>query len=83
MWFSKTSETVLKELNSNISTGLSDEEAKKRLSEYGPNRLSTKKKKTLLQLFISQLADVMIYILFGAAIISAIVGEISDSIIIL
>ncbi len=83
MWFSKTSETVLKELNSNISTGLSDEEAKKRLSEYGPNRLSTKKKKTLLQLFISQLADVMIYILFGAAIISAMVGEISDSIIIL
>ncbi|WP_286907416.1 cation-translocating P-type ATPase [Clostridium sp. UBA1652] len=83
MWFSKTSETVLKELNSNISTGLSDEEATKRLSEYGPNRLSTKKKKTLLQLFISQLADVMIYILFGAAIISAIVGEISDSIIIL
>lgn len=83
MWFSKTSETVLKELNSNISSGLSDEEAKKRLSEYGPNRLSTKKKKTLLQLFISQLADVMIYILFGAAIISAMVGEISDSIIIL
>ncbi|WP_315111258.1 cation-translocating P-type ATPase [Clostridium intestinale] len=83
MWFSKTSETVLKELNSNISTGLSDEEAKKRLSEYGPNRLSTKKKKTLLQLFISQLADVMIYILFGAAIISAMVGEVSDSIIIL
>ncbi|MDU4023919.1 MAG: cation-translocating P-type ATPase, partial [Clostridium perfringens] len=43
----------------------------------------TKKKKTLFKQFLSQLKDVMIYILIIAAIISAFLGEISDALIIL
>ena len=83
MWFNKSSDEIINELNSNIINGLSSEEAKIRLEKIGENKLTSKKKKTLASLFLSQLNDVMIYILILAAIISAIMGEISDSIIIL
>lgn len=83
MWFSKSIQDTIKELNSNSTKGLSDEEAKLRLQKYGENKLASKKKKTLLALFFSQINDAMIYILIAAAIISGIMGEISDSIIIL
>ena len=83
MWFNKGSEEIIQELSSNLINGLSSSEAKSRLEKNGLNKLQGKKKKSLLQLFFSQINDVMIYILLIAAIISAIVGEISDAIIIL
>lgn len=83
MWFKKKLEDVIQELNTNISFGLSCNEAKKRLLQYCENKLISQKKKTVLELFMEQLKDVMIYILFAAAIISFIMGEITDSVIIL
>ncbi|MGL4107202.1 calcium-translocating P-type ATPase, PMCA-type [Clostridium sp. LP20] len=83
MWFSKSSEEAIKEFVTDPLNGLSSEEAKKRLERDGENKLAGKKKKTILSLFLAQLKDAMIYILIGAAIISGIMGEISDSIIIL
>lgn len=83
MWFNKSSEEIIKELSSNMINGLSSADAKSRLEKNGLNKLQGKKKKSTFQLFLSQINDVMIYILLIAAIISAIVGEISDAIIIL
>lgn len=83
MWFNKSSEEIVKELSSNVINGLSSEEARVRLEKNGLNKLQGKKKKSIFQLFFAQINDVMIYILLVAAIISAIVGEISDAIIIL
>jgi len=82
MWFSKCKEKVIDELKVNVIHGLTSEEASKRLKEYGENRLIEKKPKSLLQLFLAQLNDTMIFILMGAAVISGFVGEISDAIII-
>lgn len=82
MWFSKSTEDVLKELNTDPKLGLSSEEAKKRLEKYGENKLAGKKQKTLIQLFFSQLNDILIYILVAAALISGFLGEVSDAIII-
>ncbi len=76
------SDTCLK-TETNQSTGLSQEEAKKRYEENGPNALVEKKPKTKIAMFLSQLKDTMIYILFAAATVSAILGEYSDSVIIL
>ena len=59
--------------------GISDDEAKKRLLEYGPNELIEKKKKTPLMMFLDQFKDFMILILVAAAIISGFIGEISDT----
>lgn len=83
MWFNKESKEVINELSTNLINGLSSSEAKLRLDQNGLNKIQGKKKKSIFQLFLSQINDVMIYILLIAAIISFIVGEVSDSIIIL
>ncbi|MDF2948608.1 MAG: P-type superfamily ATPase [Sedimentibacter sp.] len=82
MYYQKTSETVCSELNVQNS-GLSTDEAKKRLEQNGPNALIEKNRKTLLQMFLAQLKDTMIYILFAAAAISIALDEVTDAIIIL
>ena len=82
MWFNKSSEEIVKSLSSNVVNGLSAEEAKIRLEKNGLNKLVSKKKKSIFQLFFAQINDAMIYILLVAALISAIVNEISDAIII-
>ncbi|MGM8297478.1 calcium-transporting P-type ATPase, PMR1-type [Clostridium perfringens] len=83
MWYKKSKNEILQELDVDEKNGLSSTEALRRLEKYGKNKLKTKKKKTLFKQFLSQLKDVMIYILIIAAIISAFLGEISDALIIL
>lgn len=83
MWFSISQSDVLKEFGVNPSTGLTSHEAKLRLEKYGLNKLKGKPKKSLVTLFLSQLKDMLIYVLLAAAIITLIIGEVADSIIIL
>jgi Ca2+-transporting ATPase len=82
MWFIKSKDEVIQELQVDALQGLTSEEAKERLDKYGENKLASKKSKSLIQLFFAQLNDAMIYILLGAALISGVLGEISDAIII-
>ena len=72
MEFKKSVNEVLKEQNVNSKVGLSDSEVNERLQKYGENKLDEVKKKTLLQRFIYQLKDVMIYVLLIASIINVI-----------
>lgn len=83
MWFSKSREEVLRELNVNPDTGLTKEEAKARLEKYGENKLKGKPKKSLISLFFAQLKDMLIYVLLGAAAITIVIGEYVDAVIIL
>lgn len=83
MWFIKSQEEILKELNVDPEIGLSKEEAANRLEQYGRNKLKGKPKKSVLALFLSQLKDMLIYVLLGAAAITIAIGEYSDAIIIL
>lgn len=63
--------------------GISHSVAKKRIEEHGPNALLEKKKKPVWVLFLAQFKDFMILILAAAAVISGIVGDLTDTIIIL
>ena len=63
--------------------GLTDSEAEKRINEFGPNALQEKKKKPAWVLFLAQFKDFMILILAAAAVISGIVGDLTDTVIIL
>lgn len=83
MWFSKSQSEVVKEFGVNPAIGLSGEEAKARLSKYGYNKLKGKPKKSILSLFLSQLKDMLIYVLLAAAVITFVIGEIADSVIIM
>lgn len=82
MFFNKTVEEVLKELDVSPMTGLSQKEIEQKRGEFGLNQLDTKKPKTLIAMFFAQLNDILIYILLAAAVISALLGETSDAIII-
>src|SRR5688572_15523229 len=83
MWFSKSIEETLQELNVDAASGLSDAEAAARFQKFGPNRLKGKKRKTIFQLFIAQLNDALIYVLLGAVLITLFMSEYIDAIIIL
>jgi len=83
MWFSKSINEVHKELNVDPLLGLSEEDAKVRLDKYGPNKLKGKKKKSVFLLFIAQLQEWLIYILFAAVVITLFLGEYIDAIIIM
>lgn len=83
MWFNKSQTEVLKELEVDVTKGLSEAEVQMRLEKYGENKLQEAKKKTMIQLFFAQLNDALIYVLLAAAVVTLIVGEYADSIIIL
>ncbi|WP_312499374.1 cation-translocating P-type ATPase [Enterococcus sp.] len=82
-FYAQDTASVLQELQADAN-GLTNDEAKRRLAEYGPNELEEGKKKSMLQKFFEQFKDLMIIVLLAAAIISAAVShEFVDSIIIL
>lgn len=63
--------------------GLSANAVEKKTAQYGPNRLTEKKKRPPWLLFLRQFKDFMILVLLVAAVISAIAGDMTDAIIIL
>ncbi len=69
-WHEMTWTDIEERLKYNTVTGLSGQEVKKRLDEYGPNELAGKKPKTFLQRFFAQLADFMVIVLIIASAIS-------------
>lgn len=77
-WHTKNINQIFNELNSS-QNGLSLEEAKKRLQEYGPNELKAKKKKTPIKMFLNQFKDLMIIILIISAVIAGFLGKPIDS----
>lgn len=75
-------EEVLRRLESG-ENGLSSTKAAELLQRYGKNMLQEAKSKSLLAKFIEQFKNVMIFILLAAAVLSGILGEWTDTVIIL
>lgn len=63
--------------------GLSSEEAAKRLSSYGPNRLPEPPKPHSLLRFLQQFHNILIYVLLGSAVMTAMLGHMADTLVIL
>jgi Ca2+-transporting ATPase len=80
MYYSEVQE-VFRQLKSSTD-GLSETEYLRRLEKFGKNELESKKKKTAIQIFISQFIDFMILILVSAAVLSIFLGDYKDSVII-
>ncbi len=79
MYADKTAAETLKQLNSNMESGLTADDAAERLKNYGANRLEEKKEKGFPALFWDQLNDPLIYILLAAVAISLFLGEAGDA----
>ncbi len=81
VYYSKTPEQVLA-AQQTTAAGLSAEEAGRRREQYGPNKLSEGKKKSVPQIFFEQFKDLMVFILIVAALISAASGNTESTIVI-
>lgn len=73
-YFTMSADDVISSLGSSRK-GLTNEEAEKRLQEYGHNKLEEKKKKSIVAKFIDQFKNLMIIVLLVAAVISATVRK--------
>jgi len=81
-WYSFNTEEVIKRIDANISEGLSESEAKKRSQIHGKNLLPEKKKVSKLIKFLKHFNDILIYILFAAAIITLFLEKYVDTVVI-
>jgi Ca2+-transporting ATPase len=81
-WQNKSIEDTLQLLKSNYD-GLSIEEVKIRVQDYGKNELVEKDKPGPLSKFIGQFKDFLIILLIVAAAAAAVIGDITDAVVIL
>jgi Ca2+-transporting ATPase len=80
-WHNLGSDEALQRLTSRRS-GLTEVEAKERLARFGPNELRNAKKISPWKLFLEQFKSILIIILLFAVVLSAVIGEPIDAVII-
>jgi Mg2+-importing ATPase len=78
-WWSIPSEEVIKALSSS-KEGLSEIEAKKRISVYGLNDIPKRMEKSAASLFLSQFKDPLILLILAATLIAYLTGSVEESI---
>jgi len=59
--------------------GLKDEEARRRLEQYGYNRLAPPKRRGPLMRLLMQFHNILLYVMLGAALITAVLGHWIDT----
>jgi magnesium-transporting ATPase (P-type) len=77
-WHSLSPDAALAQLGS-ARTGLAADEASQRLARFGPNRLASPRPRGPLLRFVLQFHNVLIYVLLGAAVITAGLGHWVDT----
>lgn len=82
-WHLKSEDTVEAELNTDISRGLSEAEAKRRLDNYGRNELVERGQISPIVILLNQFRELMVIILIIAAIVSLVLGETVDFVVIM
>lgn len=73
--WSKETETLMDETDSGAEKGLSSEEAKKKLEEYGPNKLAEMEQKSVWEILWDQMKTPVVYLLAAAAVLSFVMGD--------
>ncbi len=79
---SLTVSQTLSKLNTS-KKGLTELEVKKRLKKFGPNELKNENKITPLKIFLYQFKNIMVLMLIVASLISFLINEFSDAIVII
>ena len=72
-------EEVARRLGTDLQRGLSQEEAARRLEQFGPNELAEKPRPSMWALLLSQFNNFLIIILLVASVISILLGEFIDA----
>ncbi len=82
LWYSLPIEKIFGKLKT-TKIGLTEAEANKRLAQYGPNKLPEEQKLSAVKIFLNQFKSPLVYVLLGAALISLILQDFSDAVIIM
>ena len=82
-WASLTAQAVEERLQTSLLAGLSDHQAKERQQRFGRNSIAQTGRTTWTGVLGRQFVDALIWILIGAAAVSAAIGEITDAVTIL
>lgn len=82
LWHHLYAEEAAEALDTNVRKGLDTFEVKRRAEEFGPNALAARKGKTKIERFLLQFHQPLVYILLVAGIITAALGEMVDSLVI-
>ncbi|WP_069130294.1 cation-translocating P-type ATPase [Rhodohalobacter halophilus] len=82
-WFNLDIENALKNQGSSYHEGLTADEAKNRLDQFGPNEIETQKGMTKWEILLHQFKDPLIYILLAAAFVTLILQDYTDSAVIM
>jgi len=81
--YSLNKDQIIKELTTHADNGLAEQEARKRLTEFGPNELVEQGRKSAFVILFNQLKELMVLILLAAAGISFFLHEYIDAAVIL
>jgi Ca2+-transporting ATPase len=77
-WHALAIDQVSDRLRTDAERGLAAEEADRRLAADGPNELRKTEQASVWTIFAGQFASVVIWVLIGAAVVSALLGEMID-----
>lgn len=81
-WHALGYSEVINKLNSS-ENGLSSDEATKRLSVYGLNKIDRKSGDSILTIIWRQINDPLIWVLLGATLLAMILGKMADGLVVL
>ena len=75
IWHALEATDIIKALQTSPRQGLSEEEASRRLEQFGPNELEEAEKPSLLQLIFDQFKNFIVIVLIVAAVVAALLGD--------
>ncbi|WP_456433824.1 cation-translocating P-type ATPase [Thermosulfuriphilus sp.] len=82
-WHSLKVKETASHLKTDLKWGLSHQEVRRRLAQYGPNRLPSGPQRSPWLRFLDQFRDLLIYVLLATAGISLALGEFIDAAVIM
>ncbi|GAB3360909.1 MULTISPECIES: cation-translocating P-type ATPase [Giesbergeria] len=82
-WHLQDIDTLAQAQAVDVQQGLASTEAERRANTHGPNELETGSQRSPWVLLLDQFKDFMVLVLLGAAIISGLIGEMTDTLVIL
>lgn len=78
-WHSKQAQEIINDAEVNPEMGLTDEEAAKRLNQYGKNNLTEEHRVKFLEIFREEITEPMILLLFAIGVLYSVLGFVTGS----
>ncbi|MBA3922700.1 MAG: ATPase, partial [Nostocaceae cyanobacterium] len=79
-WYTLTAKDVSVHFGVDDQSGLNEDEARKRLAQYGLNRLRPEKQESIWETFLEEISEPMILLLLATGILYAFWGELIDTV---